>query len=151
MLGLLVKSFSATYQVTTGAITGGKLVTLITSMGQLQSPLNFFGTFYRMIQSAMINSERTLDIFKEQTIVVETEDAAELPSCQGDLKFKDIHFSYDNRKAALTGLGFHCLLLFSSIWKTMMLGGCTVVSDCGFTPYRQPRNGFAQSHLPYVA
>ena len=97
MLGLLVTCFIAAYQVTTGAITGGGFVTLIVFMGQLQSPLNFFGTFYRMIQSAMINSERMLELFKETATVVDKEDAAELPSCQGDLRFKDVHFSYDNQ------------------------------------------------------
>lgn len=108
MVGLLVTCFIAAYQVTTGAITGGKFVTLIVFMGQLQSPLNFFGTFYRMIQSAMINSERMLELFKERATVVDKEGASELPSCEGDLRFSDVHFSYDNRKAALTGLEFHC-------------------------------------------
>ncbi|KAJ4311050.1 ATP-binding cassette-type vacuolar membrane transporter Hmt1 [Neodidymelliopsis sp. IMI 364377] len=108
MVGLLVTCFIAAYQVTTGALTGGKFVTLIAFMGQLQSPLNFFGTFYRMIQSAMINSERMLELFKERATVVDKKDALELPSCQGDLRFQDVHFSYDNRKAALTGLDFHC-------------------------------------------
>ena|SRR5690242_5068383 len=86
MLGLLVTCFIAAYQVTTGAITSGKFVTLIVFMGQLQSPLNFFGTFYRMIQSAMINSERMLELFKETATVVDKEGASELPSCKGDLK-----------------------------------------------------------------
>ncbi|KAH6639666.1 hypothetical protein C7974DRAFT_432165 [Boeremia exigua] len=108
MLGLLITCFIAAYQVTTGAITSGKFVTLIVFMGQLQSPLNFFGTFYRMIQSAMINSERMLELFKETATVVDKEGTTELLSCKGDLKFKDVHFSYDNRKAALTGLDFHC-------------------------------------------
>ncbi|KAF1931077.1 heavy metal tolerance protein precursor [Didymella exigua CBS 183.55] len=108
MVGLLVTCFIAAYQVTTGQLSGGKFVTLITFMGQLQSPLNFFGTFYRMIQSAMINSERMLELFKETATVVDKEGASDLPLCNGDLKFKDVHFSYDNRKAALTGLDFHC-------------------------------------------
>jgi ABC-type transport system involved in Fe-S cluster assembly fused permease/ATPase subunit len=108
MLGLLVTCFIAAYQVTTGQIKVGKFVTLIQYMGQLQSPLNFFGTFYRMIQSAMINSERMLELFKEQPTVVDKETAEDLRSCRGDLRFNDVHFSYDNRKAALTGLDFHC-------------------------------------------
>lgn len=108
MLGLLVTCFIAAYQVTTGQMNVGKFVTLIQYMGQLQSPLNFFGTFYRMIQSAMINSERMLELFKEQPTVVDKEGAEELRSCKGDLRFNDVHFSYDNRKAALTGLDFHC-------------------------------------------
>jgi ABC-type transport system involved in Fe-S cluster assembly fused permease/ATPase subunit len=108
MLGLLVTCFIAAYQVTTGQMKVGKFVTLVQYMGQLQSPLNFFGTFYRMIQSAMINSERMLELFKEQPTVVDKEGAQELKSCQGDLRFNDVHFSYDNRKAALTGLDFRC-------------------------------------------
>ncbi|KAF2469169.1 uncharacterized protein BDR25DRAFT_229918 [Lindgomyces ingoldianus] len=110
MLGLLVTCFIAAYQVTTGQLYVGKFVTLIMYMGQLQSPLNFFGTFYRMIQSAMINSERMLELFREQPTVVDSEDAVKLPSCEGDLRFNDVHFSYDNRKPALQGLDFHCPL-----------------------------------------
>ncbi|KAF2748529.1 hypothetical protein M011DRAFT_493829 [Sporormia fimetaria CBS 119925] len=108
MLGLLVTCFIAAYQVTTKQMEVGKFVTLISYMGQLQSPLNFFGTFYRMIQSAMINSERMLELFKEQPTVVDKEGATELPSCEGDLRFNDVHFSYDQRKPALQGLDFHC-------------------------------------------
>lgn len=108
MLGLLVTCFISAYQITTGQQDVGKFATLITYMGQLQSPLNFFGTFYRMIQSAMINSERMLELFKEQPTVVDSPDAVTLPSCEGDLRFNDVHFSYDNRKPALQGLDFHC-------------------------------------------
>jgi ABC-type transport system involved in Fe-S cluster assembly fused permease/ATPase subunit len=108
MIGLLITCFIAAYQVTTGQMDVGKFVTLITYMGQLQSPLNFFGTFYRMIQSAMINSERMLELFKEQPTVVDKPGAAQLPSCEGNLRFNDVHFSYDERKPALQGLDFHC-------------------------------------------
>ncbi|KAL6704430.1 ATP-binding cassette-type vacuolar membrane transporter Hmt1 [Coniothyrium glycines] len=108
MLGLLVTCFIAAYQVASGQQKVGQFVALITYMGQLQSPLNFFGTFYRMIQSAMINSERMLELFKEQPTVVDKEDARPLPSCEGNLRFQDVHFAYDQRKPALTGLDFHC-------------------------------------------
>ncbi|EMD64102.1 hypothetical protein GGP41_006560 [Bipolaris sorokiniana] len=108
MVGLLVTCFIAAYQVAIGDLEVGKFVTLITYMGQLQSPLNFFGTFYRMIQSAMINSERMLELFKEQPTVVDKENAQPLVSCEGNLRFQDVHFAYDQRKPALTGLDFHC-------------------------------------------
>jgi ABC-type transport system involved in Fe-S cluster assembly fused permease/ATPase subunit len=108
MCGLMITCFIGAYQVTTKQTTVGQFSTLVTYMGQLQSPLNFFGTFYRMIQSAMINSERMLELFKEQPTVVDSENAARLPSCEGDIRFNDIHFSYDHRKPALQGLDFHC-------------------------------------------
>ena len=107
-LGLLITCFIAAYQVTTGQRKVGKFVALLTYMAQLQGPLNFFGTFYRSIQSAMINSERMLELFKEQPTVVDEPQARDLPSCQGEIRFNDVQFAYDPRKPALDGLSFRC-------------------------------------------
>ena len=108
MVGLLVTCFIAAYQVTTGQRKVGKFVALLTYMAQLQGPLNFFGTFYRSIQSAMINSERLLELFKERPTVVDKPDAKQLPSCQGAIRFDDIRFAYDPRKPALDGFSLQC-------------------------------------------
>ncbi|KAL8735325.1 MAG: hypothetical protein Q9166_000870 [cf. Caloplaca sp. 2 TL-2023] len=107
-LGLMVTCFIAAYQVTTGQKKVGQFVTLLTYMAQLQGPLNFFGTFYRSIQSAMINSERMLELFKEKPTVVDEPDAQSLPSCQGEIRFNDVQFAYDPRKPALHGTSFRC-------------------------------------------
>jgi ABC-type transport system involved in Fe-S cluster assembly fused permease/ATPase subunit len=95
MTGLFVTCFNAAWQVANDQQEVGKFVILITYMSQLQSPLNFFAAFYRMIQSAIINSERMLELSKKQPIVVDNEDAVELLSCQDQLRFQDVHFSYD--------------------------------------------------------
>ena len=107
-LGLLITCFLAAYQVTTGQQKVGRFVALLFYMAQLQSPLNFFGTFYRSIQSAMINSERMLELFKEQPTVVDEPQARDLPSCRGEISFNDVQFAYDPRKPALDGLTFRC-------------------------------------------
>jgi ABC-type transport system involved in Fe-S cluster assembly fused permease/ATPase subunit len=107
-LGLLITCFIAAYQVTTGQRKVGQFVTLLTYMAQLQTPLNFFGTFYRSIQSAMINSERMLELFKEQPTVVDEPSARDLASCQGEIRFNDVKFAYDPRKPALKGVDFLC-------------------------------------------
>ena len=62
MMGLLVMCFICAYQVSIGQRPVGKFVGLLTYMVQLQGPLNFFGTFYRSIQSALINAERLLEL-----------------------------------------------------------------------------------------
>lgn len=108
MLGLVVVCFIAAYQVTTGQRKVGKFVALLTYMAQLQGPLNFFGTFYRMIQSAMINSERMLELFKEKATVVDSPTAEPLLSCEGMLRFSSVKFAYDARKPALQELDFTC-------------------------------------------
>ncbi|KAI9802499.1 MAG: hypothetical protein M1825_002884 [Sarcosagium campestre] len=107
-LGLLVTCFIAAYQVTTGQRKVGKFVTLLTYMSQLQGPLNYFGSFYRSVQNQMINSERLLELFKEQPTVIDAEGAKDLVSCEGEIRFQDVQFSYDSRKAALQGLSFTC-------------------------------------------
>lgn len=109
MIGLMITCIIAAYQVSTGQLKVGKFVALLTLMAQLQGPLNFFGTFYRMIQSAMINSERMLELFKEKPTVVDKPTAKTLQTCDGDIVFNDVHFAYDPRKPALQGLNFRCL------------------------------------------
>ena len=109
MLGLMVACFIAAYQVTAGQRRVGKFVSLLTYFAQLQGPLNFFGTFYRLIQSAMINSERMLELFKEKPTVVDGPTVQHKASCEGDIRLQDVHFSYDRRKPALSGLDIHCL------------------------------------------
>lgn len=108
MLGLLITCFIAAYQVSIGHRPVGDFVSLLTYMAQLQGPLNFFGTFYRSIQSALINAERLLELFREQPTVVDSPKAAPLPVCRGDIKFDNVEFSYDNQRPALNGLTFHC-------------------------------------------
>ncbi|KAE8306297.1 hypothetical protein BDV41DRAFT_583446 [Aspergillus transmontanensis] len=108
MLGLLIACFIAAYQVSLGQRDVGEFVSLLTYMAQLQGPLNFFGTFYRSIQSALINSERLLELFREQPTVVDMPSATPLPVCKGDIAFENVKFSYDSRKPALNGLTFRC-------------------------------------------
>ncbi|KAJ5095782.1 hypothetical protein NUU61_005138 [Penicillium alfredii] len=108
MLGLLITCFIAAYQVTTGQRPVGRFVSLLAYMVQLQGPLNFFGTFYRSIQSALINAERLLELFREQPTVVDSPYATPLAMCKGDIRFEDVEFAYDARKPALNGLTFRC-------------------------------------------
>ncbi len=108
MTGLLATSLISAYQVTIGVRDTGDFVTLLTYMAQLQQPLNFFGTFYRSVQSAMISGERLLELFKEQPTVVDDPSARPLPICEGQIRFEKVKFSYDQRKPALEDLSFTC-------------------------------------------
>lgn len=108
MTGLLITSFIAAYQVTTGVRNVGDFVSLMTYMAQLQQPLNFFGSFYRGVQSAMISGERLLELFKEQPTVIDSPSAKPMPTCEGAIRFQNVKFSYDKRKPALEDLTFNC-------------------------------------------
>jgi ABC-type transport system involved in Fe-S cluster assembly fused permease/ATPase subunit len=108
MTGLLATSLLSAYQVTTGVRTVGEFSGLLVYMAQLQQPLNFFGSFYRSVQSAMISGERLLELFKEQPTVTDEPCAREMPTCEGQIRFQNVKFSYDKRKPALESLSFNC-------------------------------------------
>ncbi len=108
MLALLSACFIEAYQVANRQATVGRFVILITYMAQLQAPLNFFGTFYRTIQNNLINAERMLELFKEQPLVTDSPDATDMATCDGDITFDNVTFSYDGRRNAVSNLSFHC-------------------------------------------
>ncbi|KAL7276231.1 ATP-binding cassette-type vacuolar membrane transporter Hmt1 [Rhizina undulata] len=106
MVGLVIASFLSAWQVSMGEVKVGRFVTLLAYLAQLQGPLNFFGTFYRSIQSSMINAERMLELFNEKPTVVDAPHAKRLDYCEGEIAFRNVHFAYDARKPALKGLDF---------------------------------------------
>lgn len=108
MLGYLVIAFIGAFQVTQGLRPVGDFVILVTYMAQLQGPLNFFGTFYRLIQSSMISGERLLELFKFQPSVTDEPGAKDLDKCEGAVTFEHCTFSYDARRPALNDLSFEC-------------------------------------------
>lgn len=108
MLGLMVACFIEAYRVAQGYQSVGKFSMLLFYMAQLQAPLNFFGTFYRAIQTSLINAERMLELFKEQPTVVDAPNVQELKECCGEVIFDNVGFAYDQRKPALNNLSFRC-------------------------------------------
>ncbi|KAJ6019809.1 hypothetical protein N7499_003091 [Penicillium canescens] len=108
MTSLLFTCFIAVYQVSTLQQPVGRFVTLLMYMNQLQGPLSYFGAFYVSIQSALINAERMLELFREQPTVTDSPCATPLATCQGMIEFQDVGFSYDERMPVLNGLSFSC-------------------------------------------
>ncbi|KAJ9136758.1 Heavy metal tolerance protein [Pleurostoma richardsiae] len=109
MAGLLVVLLTAAFQVAMKIRTVGDFITIMAYMNQMQGPLNFFGTFYRTVQQAMISGERLLELFKIQPTVVDKEGAQPLPYCQGRIRWNRVKFWYDKTKPALNNISFECL------------------------------------------
>lgn len=109
MSGVLVVMMIAAFEVTNGRRTVGDFVMIMTYLNQLQGPLNFFGTFYRTVQQAMISGERLLELFKIQPTVVDRQGIPKLKSCTGHIKWNGVEFWYDDHRPALRDLNFECL------------------------------------------
>ncbi|KAK5653654.1 hypothetical protein OQA88_8684 [Cercophora sp. LCS_1] len=101
------------YKISQGQQTVAEFVSLIVYFTQLQAPLNFFGTYYTMLQNNLIEAERMLDLFKETSGIIEKPDATKLTNPKGEVEFKDVKFTYQsgkapgkNTKPALDGISF---------------------------------------------
>jgi ABC-type transport system involved in Fe-S cluster assembly fused permease/ATPase subunit len=108
MAGIFTILVICGYEVANGTRKVGVFVSLMSYLNQLQGPLNFFGSFYRTIQQAMVSGERLLELFKIQPSVIDRPGVEDLPSCQGHIRWNNVKFSYDRRKPALRDLSFEC-------------------------------------------
>lgn len=61
-LGTALLVAVSAYKISIGEQTVGEFVSLINYFVQLQGPLNFFGTYYTMLQNNLIEAERLLDL-----------------------------------------------------------------------------------------
>ncbi|KAJ5737393.1 uncharacterized protein N7483_002518 [Penicillium malachiteum] len=105
---LLLTGLIAVYEVFAGLRPAGQFATLVAYMSQLQRPLTFFGKFYLLIQSALIDAERMLQLIIRQPMVFDRSHATHMGECEGGIKFQNVEFFYDARKPILRGLTFEC-------------------------------------------
>lgn len=107
-LGRIIATVVCGWQVVVGMRTTGDWFTIVSYLTQLQGPLNFFGSFYRTVQQAMISGERLLELFKIQPTVVDAPGAVPLTEFTGRVTWKNVSFSYDGRRPALKNISFDC-------------------------------------------
>lgn len=107
-LGRIIAATVAGWQVAVGVKDAGDWFAIVSYLTQLQGPLNFFGTFYRTVQQAMISGERLLELFKIQPTVVDTPHAKPLENFEGGIRWNNVSFSYDRRRPALRNISFDC-------------------------------------------
>lgn len=93
-----------------GNLTVGDTVLFLTLMAQLYGPLNFFGTYYRVIQQYMIDMENLLQLLDTPGKVVDAPNAPDLVLSRGAVEFRDVSFGYEPGLSVLKGVSTHGLL-----------------------------------------
>eukprot|EP00494_Astrolonche_serrata_P029656 UN29923 len=71
----------------------------------LWSPLNFLGTYYRMIKQNLVDVE-SMFVLWDQVADVTDKTETELELKEGCIEFHDVHFGYQNRAPVLKGVSF---------------------------------------------
>ncbi|XP_073722339.1 ATP-binding cassette sub-family B member 6 [Misgurnus anguillicaudatus] len=104
--GLLAGSLLCAYFVTEGKFQVGDYVLFGTYIIQLYTPLNWFGTYYRMIQNSFIDMESMFKLFTEEEEVKDEVNAGSLHYRQGKVQFENVFFSYTQGKEILKDVSF---------------------------------------------
>lgn len=105
-LGLLAGSLLCAYFVTEGKFKVGDFVLFGTYIIQLYTPLYWFGTYYRMIQTSFIDMENMFDLFKENQEIADDVNAGNLDFNVGKVEFDEVYFSYLDGHEILKGISF---------------------------------------------
>lgn len=107
--GLLAGSLLCAYFVTEGKFQVGDFVLFGTYIIQLYTPLNWFGTYYRMIQNSFIDMESMFKLFEEEEEVKDVVNAGNFLYKLGKVEFENVYFSYTNGKEILKDVSFTVL------------------------------------------
>ncbi|KAM9305250.1 ATP-binding cassette sub-family B member 6 [Gastrophryne carolinensis] len=105
-LGLLAGSLLCAYFVSENKFQVGDYVLFGTYIIQLYTPLNWFGTYYRMIQNSFIDMENMIELFSEEQEVMDAVNAPELRFRAGRIEFENVHFSYTDGREILRDVSF---------------------------------------------
>jgi len=105
-LGLLAGNLLCAYEVTRGRMSLKEFITFNTYIMQLYTPLNFFGTYYRMIQQNFVDMEKMLALLDQEQTVKDLPNAKDLTVTDGHVVFENVSFAYDERQIALRNISF---------------------------------------------
>jgi ABC-type multidrug transport system fused ATPase/permease subunit len=105
-LGLLTAAFIAIYQISSGSKPVGNFVTFVMYWGTMMGPLNRLTWTWKTINTTLVDAERLLQLVQTKSSVQSAPGAPDLEAPLGKVEFKNVDFSYDERKQTIKGLSF---------------------------------------------
>ena len=105
-IGSAVVLFIGVTHVLEGSLTLGKLLLVMSYLGQLYGPLQSLGMQATTLQQSLASAERAFVLLRLPPEVHERLDALPLKMSAGEVEFRDVVFSYDPGRAVLHNISF---------------------------------------------
>lgn len=87
-------------------LTVGDYVLFASYIVQLYVPLNWFGTYYRMIQKNFVDMENMFDLLREEQEILDAPGATPLHVKRGIVEFNNVTFGYLPERLVLKNVTF---------------------------------------------
>ena len=87
-----------------GTITPGNFVSFITALLMLYTPLKNISNVAVSVQNSFLAIERIFELFEQEAVLKDKENAEELKKVDSEIAFNDVHFSYNNEREVLHGI-----------------------------------------------
>lgn len=104
--GSLLCAWAVVHGINNLHLTVGDYVLFGTYLAQLYVPLNWLGTYYRMIQQSFIDMENMFELLGEQMEVKDVPNAKDLELRGAEIQFKNVSFNYEPSKSILKNVSF---------------------------------------------
>ena len=105
-VGVTAIMIVAASHVVAGTLSVGDIVLVNAFILQLYQPLNFLGVFYRELRQSLTDLENIHGLFALHPEIEDRPEARSLAVRGGNVRFDDVVFDYDPRRAILKGVSF---------------------------------------------
>src|SRR5690606_32841992 len=103
-IGTVILFLYGTYLIQSGEVTVGVIVGFASYVGNFWEPVMRLGQIYTQLLVGMASSERIFEVLDEQPSTAEQSGMIQLPVINGDVKFRQVAFNYEEGRAALRGI-----------------------------------------------
>jgi ATP-binding cassette subfamily B protein len=109
MTATLIAIYVGVSSILDGVLTVGLFVSFYVYVGQFYEPIQQISEQLNTLQSSFASAEKIFDVLDTKPDVVDEENAIELKSFKGHVKFNDVWFSYLPNEWVLKGVSFEIL------------------------------------------
>jgi subfamily B ATP-binding cassette protein MsbA len=89
------------WEVMVGRLTIGELAAFLAYINQMNQPIRRFSKVINLIQRVVVALDRIFEILDTKPEVVEKDDAVQLTSVKGSIRFEDVEFAYNKGEPVL--------------------------------------------------
>ena len=106
-IGLGIVLWQSGMQVQIGNMTIGGIQAFVSYITFIMWPIQDMARVYAQMQNAVASAERIFNLIDTEPEVKDNPRTVETETIQGDIRFEDVHFHYEEDDPVIKGLDFH--------------------------------------------